>query len=252
MHDSLATGESHRPLVIIGAGGHGLEVMWVAARMSMDPVFGSWNILGFVDDHAGLRGRMIEGVPVLGSVAEFLETNRGKPWYFHCAVGSNLQRQKLAEQFEAAGFQAATIMDPMTIISPRAILGAGSYVAPRCFIGPKAVIGRHVLINVSASIGHHSTMGDYAQACPGVRVNGHCQVGKLSFLGSNAVVHPGKRVGESATVAAGSFVVRNVKPHTLVVGVPAVSVHHTPSFEFESPDQDATPTPIIPSISPTE
>jgi len=248
MHDSLASSGSPRPLVIIGAGGHGLEVMWVAARMSLDPVFGSWNVLGFVDDHSGLRGRMIEGVPVLGSVAEFLAANRGKPWYFHCAVGSNLQRQKLAEQFEGAGFQAATIMDPMTIISPRATLGAGSYVAPRCYIGPKAIVGRHVLINVGASIGHHSTMADFAQACPGVRVNGHCEVGKLAFLGSNAVIHPGKRVGDCATVAAGSFVVRNVSPSTLVVGVPAVSVHQTPTFEFETPEQGNTP-PAIPNAS---
>src|SRR5476649_1228461 len=171
MYDSSAARETPRPLVIIGAGGHGLEVMWVAARMSLDPIFGSWNVLGFVDDHAGLRGRMIEGVPVLGSVVEFLAASRGKPWYFHCAVGSNLQRQKLADQFEDAGFQAAIIMDPGTVLSPRATLGAGCYVAPRCYSGPRAVIGRHVLINVSASIGHHSVMGDYSQACPGVRVN---------------------------------------------------------------------------------
>jgi sugar O-acyltransferase (sialic acid O-acetyltransferase NeuD family) len=239
MHDSFSTSEVPRPLVIIGAGGHGLEVLWVAARMSLDPLFGSWNVLGFVDDHANLRGRMIEGVPVLGSVAEFLAANRGRPWYFHCAVGSNLQRQKLAEQFEGAGFLAATIMDPGTVLSPRATLGPGCYVAPRCYIGPRAMVGRHVLINVSASIGHHSSLDDYAQACPGVRVNGHCQVGKSAFLGSNAVIHPGKRVGVNATVAAGSFVVRDVPPNTLVVGVPAVAVHHTPSFEFESPEQEA-------------
>ncbi len=247
MHDSFATRESPRPLFIIGAGGHGLEVLWVAARMSLDPIFGSWNVLGFVDDHSSLRGRMIEGVPVLGSVTEFLAANQGKPWFFHCALGSNLQRQKLAEQFEAAGFQAATIMDPQTVISPRATLGAGCYVAPRCYIGPRATVGRHVLINVSASIGHHCTMGDYSQACPGVRVNGHCQVGRMAFLGSNAVIHPGKRVGENSTVAAGSFVVRDVSPNTLVVGVPAVAVHHTPSFEFEAAEQEirlASPAPF--------
>jgi sugar O-acyltransferase (sialic acid O-acetyltransferase NeuD family) len=248
MQDSLTTREAPRPLVIIGAGGHGLEVMWVAARMSLDPVFGSWNVLGFVDDHSSLRGRMIEGVPVLGSVAEFLAANQGKPWYFHCAVGSNQQRHKLTEQFEAAGFQAATIMDPQTVISPRATLGAGCYVAPRCYIGPRAVVGRHVLINVSASVGHHSTIGDFAQVCPGVRVNGHCQVGRMAFLGSNAVIHPGKRVGENATVAAGSFVVRDVAPNTLVVGVPALAVHQSLSFVMESSEQD---TPASSSASTT-
>src|SRR5580704_6169404 len=123
MHEFSAPKDAPRPLVIIGAGGHGLEVLWVAARMSLDPIFGSWNVLGFVDDRVSLRGRSIEGLPLLGSVQEFLESHRGRPLYFHCAIGSNLQRQRLAELFESQGFQPATIMDPMTVVSPRATLG---------------------------------------------------------------------------------------------------------------------------------
>ena len=241
---------SPRPLVIVGAGGHGLEVLWVAARMSLDPVFGCWNVLGFVDDRLGLRGHVIEGLPVLGSVAEFLESHRGRPIYFHCAVGSNSQRQRLGELFEKEGFLPATIMDPLTVVSPRAKIGPGCYVAPRCYIGPYAELGRYVLVNVGSSIGHHAVMGDYSQACPGVRVNGHCVVEKLAFLGSNAVVHPGKRVGEGSTVAAGSFVVRNVPPHALVVGVPAVTVHHTPTFESEESAQEVLPPSLVPDHPP--
>ena len=239
MPEELAAKDSPRPLVIIGAGGHGMEVLWVSARMSLDPVFGSWNVLGFVDDRPSLRGRSVEGLPVLGSVDEFLEIYRGRPLYFHCAIGSNVQRQRLAEKFEHEGFQPATIMDPMTVVSPRAHIGPGCYVAPRCYIGPYAQLGRHVLVNVGASVGHHSAMGDYAQACPGVRVNGHCVVERLAFLGSNSVIHPGKRVGENTTVAAGSFVVRDAPPNSLVVGVPALTMHHTASSELEATDYEA-------------
>jgi len=243
MNNPSAINEAPRPLVIIGAGGHGLEVMWVAARMSLDPIFGCWNVLGFVDDRPALRGKVIEGVPVLGSVQEFLANYRGRPWYFHCAIGSNVQRHKLAEQFEAEGFLAATIMDPMTVISPRAVLGPGTYVAPRCYVGPYAKVGRHVLVNVGSSIGHHAVVGDYVQACPGARINGHCVIEKMAFIGSNAVVHPGKKVGHDATVAAGSFVVRDVAPGTLVVGVPAVAVHQTPSFAQETLESDPATHP---------
>jgi sugar O-acyltransferase (sialic acid O-acetyltransferase NeuD family) len=243
MQEAQEAKDCPRPLVIIGAGGHGMEVLWVSARMSLEPVFGSWNVQGFVDDRPTLRGKMVEGLPILGSVQEFLESHRGRPLYFHCAIGNNQQRQRLAETFEREGFQPATIMDPMTVISPRAKIGAGSYIAPRCYIGPLAQIGRHVLVNVGASIGHHSIMGDYSQACPGVRVNGHCVVDRLAFLGSNAVVHPGKHVGENATVAAGSFVVRDAPPHTLVIGVPAMTVHHAPPFDLESSAEVAAPFP---------
>jgi sugar O-acyltransferase (sialic acid O-acetyltransferase NeuD family) len=241
-----------RPLVIIGAGGHGLEVLWVAARMTMEPTFGSWNVLGFVDDRASMRGKMIEGLPVLGSVEEFLEGYKGQPLFFHCAVGNNVRRQALAMLLESRGFQPATLMDPLTVVSPRAIIGPGTYVAPRCYIGPSARIGRHVLINVAASIGHHSSMGDYSQACPGVRVNGHCVVERLAFLGSNSVIHPGKRVGENSTVAAGSFVVRDVQPHTLVIGVPAVTVKFATGMTDESEDDEADAVPGDPAVSPAK
>lgn len=250
MHETPEAKDAPRPLVIIGAGGHGMEVLWVAARMCVEPVFGSWNVIGFVDDRASLRGRLVEGLPVLGSVQEFLESHRGRPLYFHCAIGSNAQRQRLAELFEREGFQPATVMDPLTVVSPRAIIGPGCYIAPRCYIGPLARLGRYVLVNVGASIGHHSMMGDYAQACPGVRVNGHCVVEKLAFLGSNSVVHPGKHVGENATVAAGSFVVRDALPNTLVVGIPAMTVHHNATFNNESAaDEDLPPAPF-PANSP--
>jgi len=234
MPESTSFEDAPRPLVIVGAGGHGLEVMWVCARMSLDTANRPWNILGFVDDRPSLRGRMIEGVPVLGSVSEFLAGNQGRPWYFYCAIGSNLQRKKLAEQFEGEGFQPATLIDPDTVISPRAIISPGTYIGPNCYVGPFATIGRHALVNVGASIGHHGVLGDYAQACPGVRVNGHCDVGRLAFLGSNATLHPGRRVGENATVAANSFVVRDVPANTLVVGVPAVAMQQVPNFEGDS------------------
>ncbi|HTB63228.1 MAG TPA: acetyltransferase [Opitutales bacterium] len=252
MQELLATKEAPRPLVIVGAGGHGLEVLWVAARMSLDPIFGSWNIQGFVDDRASLRGNTIEGLPVLGSVQEFLEAYRGRPLYFHCAVGSNIQRQRLSELFEQAGFQPATIVDPMTVVSPRALISPGTYVAPRCYIGPFAQIGRYALINVGASIGHHSVMGNFSQACPGVRVNGHCVVEKLAFLGSNSVIHPGKRVGENATVAAGSFVVRDARANTLVIGVPAVSVNHSPAFDNEVVADEVLPFAPAPATAPAQ
>ena len=226
---SAAAAESPRPLVIIGAGGLGLEALWVASRMSIEPNFPGWNVLGFVDDSATIQGGWVEGLPVMGSVPDFFERYKGQELYFHCALGSNHQRKKLAEQFEENGFKPAALIDPLSAISPRAVIGPGTFIAPRNYIGPEARLGRHVLVNVAASIGHHCVMEDYSQLCPGARLSGHCFVDKLAFLGSNAVIQPGKRVGEGATVGACSFVVRDVKPYTLVVGVPARTMQSAPS-----------------------
>jgi sugar O-acyltransferase (sialic acid O-acetyltransferase NeuD family) len=228
MPESAIAMDGPHPMVIIGAGGLGLEALWVAARMSIEPNFPGWNVLGFVDDSATIQGGWVEGLPVMGSVGEFLERYKGQDLYFHCALGNNHQRKRLADLFEENGFKPATLIDPLSAISPRSEIGAGSFIAPRNYIGPGVRLGRHVLINVAASIGHHCVMEDFSQACPGVRISGHCIIDRLAFLGSNAVIQPGKRVGEGATVGACSFVVRDVKPNTLVVGVPARTMQQAP------------------------
>ena len=226
--DSL---EGPRPLVIVGAGGLGLEALFVASRMSAEPNFPGWNVLGFVDDSDTIQGGWVDGLPVMGSVPDFFERYKGQKLHFHCAVGNNRDRQKLAVLFESHGFMPATLIDPLTAVSPRATIGPGSYIAPHVSVASEAKLGRYVLLNVGSSVGHHCIVEDFAQACPGVRLNGHCVVERLAFLGSNATLQPGKRVGEGATVGANSFVLRNVKPHSLVIGVPARTMQYAPHVD---------------------
>ena len=44
---------------------------------------------------------------------------------------------------------------------------------------------------------------------------------KDAYIGSRAIILPGVTIGEGAYVGAGAVVTKNVKPHTLVGGVPA-------------------------------
>ncbi|MGA2052051.1 MAG: acetyltransferase [Opitutales bacterium] len=236
--------QGKRPLVIVGAGGFGMEVLWVVSRISAALGPSGWNVIGFVDDKSALQGVRVDGVQVLGKVNEFLERYAGQKLYFHCAIGKNRHRQRLAELFESHGFLPATLIDPLAAVSPHAEIGLGSYIAPQVCVAPLAKVGRHVLINMGSSVGHHCQVDDYAQACPGTRMNGKCVVEKLAFLGSNVTLQPGKRVGEGATVGASSFVLRNVPPYSLVMGVPARLMQYAPPA-----GQRATEIPFVVSIN---
>ena len=44
------------------------------------------------------------------------------------------------------------------------------------------------------------------------------------WIGANSIILPGVRIGEGSIIAAGSVVVKNVAPHTIVAGNPAVVV----------------------------
>jgi len=205
-----------RRLIIVGAGGAGSEALFVAARMT-----GEWEVVGFCDDAPRLKGAVLEGVPVLDGVEGVIARYGADSLWFHCAVGRNDTRKRIAERLEAAGFRPATLVDPTAVVAPSAVVGAGTYVAPLAFAGPGARIGRHVMINVHASVGHHSAVGDFAQLCPGARLSGGAVMGEGAFIGSNAVTVPLVRVGEWATLGAASLAARDVPPRVTAIGVPA-------------------------------
>jgi acetyltransferase-like isoleucine patch superfamily enzyme len=81
------------------------------------------------------------------------------------------------------------------------------------FIGPAAVLTNDLYpraVNVDGSL---KTADDWDAV--GVTLD------EGSSIGARSVLLPGVTVGRWATVAAGAVVVRDVKPHELVAGVPA-------------------------------
>jgi acetyltransferase-like isoleucine patch superfamily enzyme len=78
-----------------------------------------------------------------------------------------------------------------------------------------------VVINRSASVGHHCFLDDYASLGPGVTLTGNVWVGNGSCVGAGSVVLPDVRIGDGAIVSAGSVVRRHVRPGAVVAGNPA-------------------------------
>lgn len=208
-------------IIIVGAGGAGSEAIWVARRMNDAAPAPLWDLVGVVDDNPQLVGKSVEGLPVLGTVAQILKQSDPSVHHFHCAIGRNQQRQRVAELFHSQSWRGAALVDPAAIVADTAEVGEGSYIGPYSIVAPHAQVGRHVLINTHVGVGHHAVVGDFAQLCPGVRVNGGCRVDKATFLGSNATVQPGLSIGEGAVIGANSFVIRSVKPRFSMMGVPA-------------------------------
>ncbi len=207
-------------LVIIGAGGQGLEAAWIAVEIAQAGR-ALLNVIGILDDAPDFAGQNVGRWSVLGSVDDFIAQRRGQPVSFHCAIGRNDARKAVAERMEAAGFAPITLVSPQATVSPDVVIGEGTFVASRAYLGPEAKIGRHVLVNVHASIGHHSVTEDFAQICPGARVSGGCSLGEGAFLGSNAVLAPRVKMGAWSSLGAAAFAGRDIPAEALYVGNPA-------------------------------
>lgn len=201
--------------VIVGAGGHGRELL--------DALAPTHQVRGFVDDafadptdQCSQRVARL-GVPMLGRIA-WLEAH---PSRYALGIGTSALRRDLSERLDAAGCEVVSVIHPGASIGSDSHLGAGVVVFDRTIITTNVRIGAHSHLNVGCAVQHDTTVGGFVQFSPGVFVNGDCVIGDDVFLGTGAIVTRGCTVGEGARVGAGAVVLEDVAPGETVVGVPA-------------------------------
>lgn len=116
-------------------------------------------------------------------------------------------------------------------LSGEITIGRRVHIAPRAVIaGLGGVeIGDYVAIAANAQILSHSESVKQGKRMSGPMIpeemkgmtTAKIRLEKDAVIGTGAVVLPGITVGQGAVVAANSLVIKNVKPWTIVMGVPA-------------------------------
>ena len=211
-----------KKLIVVGAGGFGYEVIWVAEEMNaQSPAAPLWEILGYVDDNPEKAGRTSFGYRVLGRAEDVAGCCPNAEIWYHCALGDNLVRRRVSERLDRLGWRAATLVHPSAIRAMGVPIGEGTYVGALSILTPECRIGRHVIINQRVAIGHESVVEDFAQVCSGAQVNGGCRIGVGALIGSNASLYQGTTVGANAMVGSNSLLVKSAPDGVSVMGVPA-------------------------------
>lgn len=165
-------------LLIIGAGGHGRSVAEAVLAS------GELIVAGFLDDLFP-ELKSVWDIPVLGRVADFAKWREAADFTF-VAIGNNALRRRVTCGLQAAGFALVTVVHPRAIISPTAVIGAGTAIMAGAIIGTEACLGDGVIVNCAAVVDHH------------------CRVGDFGHLGVNASMAGGAVLGEAAWMQAGS------------------------------------------------
>jgi sugar O-acyltransferase (sialic acid O-acetyltransferase NeuD family) len=204
------------PLVIIGAGGFGREVLELVRDInSVAPTF---EFLGFLDDgpaNVELLERM--GAKVLGPSTLLAQLDAE----FVIAIGAAEPRRRIDAMARSLGRTAATLTHPSATIGSDVVLGEGAVVAAGARLTTGIAVGRHAQVNLNCTIGHDATIEDYATLFAGVHLGGGCVIEQGATLGTGCVIVPNVRVGRSAVVGAGAVVVRDVVPGSTVVSTAA-------------------------------
>jgi len=204
--------------VIIGAGGHGREVLDVieGTQPSLRHRF-----IGFLDDvEPNLDVLSRRGAAWLGIVARMVDFDAE----YLIGIGDCQVRRNIDAQLMRVGRAAATLVHSAATVASDVKLGPGSVITAGARLTTNIRAGRHFHLNLNATVAHDCVVGDYVTVNPAATISGNVVLEDRVNIGTGANVIPGVRVGAGATVGAGAVVVRDVPPGDKVVGVPARSV----------------------------
>lgn len=214
-----STSTTPRPLIIVGAGGFGREVLgWVQAAHAAN---GGGTVKGFLDANPDALTDCGTELSVLGDPDSYEPTPDHE---FICAIGDPETKLRVVQTLEARGARFRTLQHPSVIIGPSCEIGRGSVLCPGVVLTTHVTLEAFVTLNVHTSVGHDAVIGAGSTLSAHCDVTGGARLEEGVFLGSHASVLPSVRVGTGAVVGAGSVAVRDVSAHTTVMGVPAIAV----------------------------
>ncbi|WP_281532036.1 acetyltransferase [Anaerocolumna aminovalerica] len=199
-----------KPVIIIGASGHG-KVVADIIQESGDKV------IGFLDDNPKLPNTFV-GCPVLGVVEEY--KNFVDKAEFVIAIGNAFIREKIADKLSKAKWYTA--IHPAAVISSLDVsIAEGTVVMANAVINPGSTIGKHCIINSGAVVEHDNIIEDFVHVSIGAKLAGTVHIGKATWIGVGSVVSNNISVCAECMIGAGAVVVNNIENIGIYVGVPA-------------------------------
>lgn len=215
-----------RELVIVGAGGFGREVAWLAAQTA-EP----YHVLGFLDDRTDLADAALGGIPWLGPVSEWPRFAKA---VFALAIGNPRTRAKVVAGMHGGGQpRFATLVHRTALMGPACELAAGAMVCAGCILTTNISVGSHAILNIGCTVGHDVRIGTCATLAPQVAASGCVTVSDGVEVGTAASIRQGLTLGTGAMLGMGSVLTKDVPPNELFFGVPAKRIKSLPPFSLE-------------------
>jgi len=211
-------------LIIIGAGGFGREVAWLATE-----AISSFNVLGFLDDREDISGTELGGYSLLGPV-DCWPTHKNVQ--FVIAIGNPRVRIKVARRMAAEGDpRFATLIHKSCIAGPECKFAAGSIICAGCVLTTNINIGRHSIVNIGSTVGHDVNIGDFVTIAPNVSISGCVNLENGSEIGTAAAVRQGITIGAGGMLGMGSTLTKMISDNRFYFGVPAKPVKNLDPFD---------------------
>lgn len=207
-----------KDLVIIGAGGMGRTIYDIARECVG---YGDkFEVKGFIDDNIKALDGFNNYPPILGTINDYIPLEND---VFTFSIGGNARRDCI-ENMIIKGANFINLIHKTARLGSNVDLGIGNIIAAFTSIGADAKIGNCNMIQSYTVIGHDVVIGDYNRIDTHVTCVGGIKIDNDCTIHTGAVINHKVTVHDNAKVGACSFVIRNVKAGTTVLGVPAKKI----------------------------
>jgi len=207
-------------LIIVGYGGFGREVYWLARDCGRD-------VLGFLDDGvvSGAYGRY----KVLGALEDWKKYPDAE---FVVAVGNPRTRKMIVEKMEKTGApNFATLIHPSVVMDWTAFeIGSGSMICAGCVGTVDFRVGNHVIINIKCTIAHDDLIGDFVTVAPLAAISGNVTLEDGVEVGTGTALRQGVTMQTGSMLGMGGILTKDAEANKIYVGAPAKPLKELPAF----------------------
>ena len=204
-------------LIIIGAGGY--------AKSVLDSVdYMNFRMIGFIDDIKRIGSEHL-GYPIIGNTIDCV--NKPEDCVYFVAIGNNRKRKVWFNKLKERQLSLINVIDKSAIVSQYSTIGEGSFIGKLAIVNHGASVGDNCVINTRALLEHGCRIENHVNISTNCTLNGDVVCEEGSFIGSGVVCNGQLTIGEWGLVGSGAVVIKDVRPHTTVVGCPATEIEST-------------------------
>lgn len=192
------------------------------AKSVLDSVdYMNFKMIGFLDDVKRVGDEHL-GFKILGNTIDCLSNPYDNVYFV--AIGNNAKRKIWFDRLKERNLSLINVIDKSALVSHHSTIGEGCFVGKLAIVNHGACVGNNCVINTRALLEHGCKIGNHVNISTNATLNGDVVCDEGCFVGSGSVCNGQIRIGAWGLVGSGSVVIKDVKSHSTVVGCPAKEI----------------------------
>lgn len=207
-----------KKIAVFGAGGFGREVHSLIEQLNF--ITPQYEFIGYFDDGIE-KNTIINDYPILGGINEL--NSYSSDICIALAIGNPVIKRRVYDQIKNSKVSFPTLIHPSVLIGnlKHNKIGDGCIICAYVVITVNIIIEDFVILNLSCTVGHDTTIKRFSSFMPTVNISGEILIGEGVYAGTGSKIINQLRIGNNTIIGSGAVVTTDLPDNCTAVGVPA-------------------------------